>query len=90
MFSSALGVVCWAALRSFAFRTRVAKSGLLAVPGERNMDRLFVCTSSSSASKKCSWDDVEVPEGDLERVRLIFGAMFDGEGVGGTTVGVEG
>lgn len=54
------------------------------------MDRLFVCTSSSSASKKCSWDDVEVPEGDLERVRLIFGAMFDGEGVGGTTVGVEG
>lgn len=35
---------------SFALRMRVAKSGLLEVPGDRYMERRLVCMSGSSAS----------------------------------------
>lgn len=55
--------VCWTVLldllaslaaaadsRCFALRSRVARSGLLAVPGARYIERRFVCNSLSSAS----------------------------------------
>ena len=86
-----------AAALSFAFRTRVAKSGLLAVPAERNNDLRFVCISISSVSITClSTEDDEAADGDgLLPIAFLHPPEFvlpppAGDGVGGTMTGVAG
>lgn len=68
-----------------AFRRRVARSGLLEVPGERYIERRFTCRAvlSSSLSLKKSFD------GDIWGIFVLEGPAT-GDGVGGTIVGVEG
>jgi len=98
--------VATGAPRSFAFRSSVAKSGLLDVPGERYMERLFVWRSASSASapKSCDDDDGEGPTDaklELDPPPPLLADNLDDDGaaveepglcngVGGTTIGVEG
>lgn len=76
--------------RCFAFLTRVARSGLDAVPGERYIDlRLEFCSRScSSASKKMSFE--ELAEGGVGLLSLLAFVFRFGVGVAGITVGVDG
>ena len=70
---------------SFALRTKVARSGLLEVPGDRYRERRFVFRSTSSASKNTSCEEDEEPSALVE----VDGPAI-GEGVAGMTVGVDG
>ena len=74
--------------RSFALRTRVARSGLLAVPGDLNMLRRFVCMSALSRS----YGDREGVDSTTELPVVGRRSFFLDElvGVGGTTTGVPG
>jgi hypothetical protein len=91
-FGSRASLRSYVVPRSFAFRTSVARSGLLAVPCERYMERRLVWSSPSSASKKTSVEELDGGDGSLRIVCCPAGTLDDeGDGVGGgSTVGVDG
>lgn len=84
--------------RAFALRSRVARSGLLAVPGERYIERRLVWYPVSGSSDRKSVDDDDDEGARLERMvgeEREEGpgpgwGLTTGEGVGGTMVGVAG